>query len=49
MSVSQPLPESLRPEDFAAFVGQEHLAARIKSLLSAPPAQPSAVRTSRMR
>lgn len=36
MSVSQPLPESLRPEDFAAFVGQEHLAARIKSLLSAP-------------
>ena len=30
MSVSQPLPESLRPEDFAAFVGQEHLAARIK-------------------
>ena len=36
MTVSQPLPESLRPSDVADFVGQSHLKERIKALLDAP-------------
>lgn len=36
MPLSQPLPESLRPSDLADFVGQSHLADRIRSLLEAP-------------
>lgn len=36
MTVSQPLPESLRPSDLADFVGQGHLKDRIQSLLDAP-------------
>lgn len=36
MTVSQPLPESLRPNDLADFVGQSHLSDRIRSLLDAP-------------
>ena len=35
MSLSQPLPERLRPQELAAFVGQPHLEARIRSLLEA--------------
>ena len=36
MTVSQPLPERLRPEDVAAFLGQSHLTDRIRSLMGAP-------------
>ena len=35
MSTRAPLPERLRPEDLAGFVGQEHLKSRVKALLSA--------------
>lgn len=33
MSILPPLPERLRPEDLALFVGQEHLKARLENLL----------------
>lgn len=36
MSVSKPLPERLRPEKLAGFVGQGHLEDRLKALLEAP-------------
>ncbi len=36
MTVAQPLPESLRPQEFEGFVGQEHLRDRIAALLKAP-------------
>ncbi len=35
MSVEQPLPERLRPEDMAQFLGQSHLAGRLRSLMQA--------------
>lgn len=36
MTVSQPLPERLRPSDVADFVGQVHLKDRIQALLDTP-------------
>lgn len=35
MSVEQPLPERLRPDDMAQFLGQSHLAGRLRSLMQA--------------
>ncbi|MDE5878977.1 MAG: AAA family ATPase, partial [Desulfovibrio sp.] len=35
MSVERPLPERLRPDDVADFLGQAHLAGRIRSLMQA--------------
>lgn len=35
MSVEQPLPERLRPDDMAQFLGQSHLAGRLRSLMRA--------------
>lgn len=35
MSILAPLPERLRPEDLAGFVGQEHLKAKIENLIRA--------------
>ncbi len=35
MSVEQPLPERLRPEDMAQFLGQSHLAGLLRSLMRA--------------
>ena len=39
MSLSQPLPERLRPSELALFVGQSHLAERLTTLLEARPFQ----------
>ena len=36
MTVAKPLPERLRPEELAAFVGQGHLEDRLKALMEAP-------------
>ena len=36
MSLSQPLPERLRPSELALFVGQSHLAERLTTLLEGP-------------
>ncbi len=36
MAVSPPLPERLRPDDIALFVGQTHLTERLRSLMEAP-------------
>ena len=36
MAVSQPLPERLRPDDVADFLGQGHLTDRIRSFMRAP-------------
>lgn len=36
MTVSPPLPERLRPQDMAMFVGQEHLKDRLLALMEAP-------------
>ena len=36
MAVSQPLPERLRPDDVADFLGQGHLTDRIRSFMQAP-------------
>ena len=36
MSVAKPLPERLRPEALAGFVGQGHLEDRLKALMEAP-------------
>lgn len=35
MTVERPLPERLRPDDLASFLGQTHLAGRINSLMQA--------------
>lgn len=50
MSLSQPLPERLRPSELALFVGQSHLAERLTTLLEGPrlpspaPVRPSGLR-----
>lgn len=36
MAVSLPLPERLRPDDIALFVGQTHLTERLRSLMESP-------------
>jgi len=36
MAVARPLPERLRPEDLAGFIGQHHLEDRLKALMEAP-------------
>ena len=36
MTVSPPLPERLRPDDMALFVGQGHLMERVRALMDAP-------------
>lgn len=36
MTVQAPLPERLRPDDMALFVGQSHLTERLRSLMDAP-------------
>lgn len=36
MAVSPPLPERLRPDDIALFVGQTHLTERLRSLMESP-------------
>ena len=36
MSLSQPLPERLRPSELALFVGQSHLAERLTTLMEGP-------------
>lgn len=36
MTVQQPLPERLRPDDMALFVGQSHLTERLRALMEAP-------------
>ncbi|MDE7064779.1 MAG: replication-associated recombination protein A [Desulfovibrionaceae bacterium] len=36
MAVAPPLPERLRPDDIALFVGQTHLTERLRSLMEAP-------------
>lgn len=36
MAVTKPLPERLRPDDMTRFLGQSHLAERLKSLIQAP-------------
>ncbi|WP_394027529.1 replication-associated recombination protein A [Desulfovibrio falkowii] len=35
MSVSKPLPERMRPDDLALFLGQTHLGSRLRSLMQA--------------
>lgn len=50
MSLSQPLPERLRPSELALFVGQSHLAERLTTLLGRPaPSKPAPVRPSGLR
>ncbi|MEG2171904.1 MAG: replication-associated recombination protein A [Desulfovibrionaceae bacterium] len=36
MTIHKPLPERLRPDDMALFVGQSHLTDRLQSLMQAP-------------
>ncbi|MDO5483852.1 MAG: replication-associated recombination protein A [Desulfovibrionaceae bacterium] len=36
MAVCKPLPERLRPDDIAQFLGQSHLEGRLRSLMEAP-------------
>ncbi len=36
MTVNKPLPERMRPDDLALFLGQTHLGGRLRSLMQAP-------------
>ena len=36
MTVTKPLPERMRPDDLALFLGQTHLGGRLRSLMQAP-------------